>query len=193
MRRPRKLSGYDVCKKCCAKFANRRQIAFVLDGALVWVLVVASGFVLGVLIAIGPPSSSRRPRARRWIIWWFFFAITLAMLLAKDGFAGASPGKWLMGVQAVRRDMLAPIGFGASIGRNLPLLLPFAPLVVALQMMKGPRLGDDIAKTKVIWRKYADSPVFTGRPLAAVDEFAPLAGQLPPVHDTANPYQPPRQ
>jgi uncharacterized RDD family membrane protein YckC len=74
--------------------------------------------------------------------------------LLKDGFHGHSFGKSLLGLQVVDIDTGQGAGFGASFKRNLPMLIPFAPLVAAFQMSRGPRLGDGWANTRVVWKKY---------------------------------------
>jgi hypothetical protein len=70
-------------------------------------------------------------------------------------------------VQVLDARTGAPIGAGASFKRNLPLLIPIVgQLIILIQMLKGPRLGDGWAHTKVIWKKYAGQPIF--RPSGAL-------------------------
>ena len=45
--------------------------------------------------------------------------------------------------------------------RNLVLLVPLAPLVLVWIIGRGPRPGDGWAHTRVIWKRYADNPVFS--------------------------------
>ncbi len=40
--------------------------------------------------------------------------------------------------------------------------LPFAALYVAFQLIRGRRLGDTWARTRVIWMRYAQHPLFLG-------------------------------
>jgi len=54
-----------------------------------------------------------------------------------------------------------PAGFLRSFQRNVVLLIPFAPLVVVAVMARGPRLGDGWAGTRVVWKKFANNPVFS--------------------------------
>jgi len=131
---------------------NRRQVAWILDILIVnWGI----GFFAGLFVALlaGPTQGDDPPRI-------IFLAIA-AMFTFKDGIAGQSPGKAICGVQVVHRDSGAPAGFGRSFLRNWILLVPFVPLIVALTMGKGPRLGDEMGKTRVIWKRYRDHPVFT--------------------------------
>ncbi|MBI3837148.1 MAG: RDD family protein [Planctomycetia bacterium] len=189
MNRKSLLYGYNVCKRCRNGFANRRQIAYFIDGIVAFVLQILAGVVLGILLGITGLTSETSVG----IVDWFLFAFFFVALLAKDGFSGMSPGKALMGVRAVDRTTGVPIGFGASIVRNLPTAIPVVPLIVGLQLINGPRWGDRWAGTKVIWRKYADSPIFTGVPRERKPAFAPVAANLAPVRETGNPYQAPRQ
>jgi uncharacterized RDD family membrane protein YckC len=189
MNRKNLLYGYIVCKKCRNGFANRRQIAYVIDGFVAYILQILAGIVLGILLGITGLVSE----FSLGIVEWFLFAFFFVALLAKDGFSGTSPGKALMGVRAVDRKTGVPIGFGASLMRNLPTAIPFVPLIAGVQLIGGPRWGDGWAGTKVIWRKYADNPLFTGQPLELKEEFAPVAAPLAPVRETGNPYQAPRQ
>jgi hypothetical protein len=91
----------------------------------------------------------------------------------KDGFAGRSPGKWLFGLQVVRRGSLRPVGFLRSLRRNLLLAIPVLQAVVALiiayDVWQGEdRLGDGWAGTRVIWRKYARELPFAPRGIQCV-------------------------
>ncbi len=189
MQRKNLLYGHNVCKGCRNGFANRHQLAYFIDGVIAFILQIAAGYVLGVLLGITGFASPTSVG----IVEWFLFVFFVVALLAKDGFSGTSPGKALMGVQAIQRSTGVPIGFGASIMRNLPTAIPIVPLIVALQLIKGPRWGDGWAGTKVIWRKYADNPVFNDNPLEPQLAFAPVVAKLAPVRETGNPYQAPRQ
>jgi uncharacterized RDD family membrane protein YckC len=185
MKRPKKLYQHQVCSKCVSGFANRRQFAFVLDMVLLYAIEFFAAFVV---VMLASDELGQTPVAADRAITFSF----LGLFLLKDGFSGFSPGKWLMGVQAVKRETGQPVGFRESAARNLPLLLPFVPLIVAVQLMKGYRLGDGWSKAKVIWCRYADHPIFTGKPLDPADPFGPRHVDLPPVEDTTNPYHPPR-
>lgn len=190
MRRPKQLYGHDVCKKCCGKFANRRQFAYAIDLFLSYIVEFIAGAIIGIGLGITGLISNETVVTAFNI---FLIIVFTVVVLAKDGFFGYSPGKALMGVQAVDGDTGVPIGFGVSIKRNLPTLIPFIPLVIALQLMKGHRMGDGWAHSKVIWRKYANNPVFKVGHDAQDVGFGPANVSLPPVQQSANPYQAPRQ
>ncbi len=84
------------------------------------------------------------------------------LYVCKDCFSGHSPGKGVSGVRVVDRDTFEPIGIVGSLKRNLPILIPVMPIVIAFLLQKGYRVGDGWANSKVIWKKYANHPVFTG-------------------------------
>lgn len=164
------LFGQAVCKKCLYGFANRRQFAFIID----LVVVAAVGVPIGVGVGYGMQSM---PLATQYVIEFVFGALVGALFTLRDGFAGQSPGKRLMGVQVVDVGTGKPIGFGQSFKRNVyqmvgdvpvigPLLGFIALITIALQMIKGPRMGDGLGKTRVIWKQYYRSRVFGGDELA---------------------------
>lgn len=172
MSKAQSLYGHLVCKKCFYDFATRRQGAFWLDGILlypfmvvVWTCFIASSRAFGLsqdTMEQGETLLSFAP--------YVFF-------LAKDGLGGYSPGKWLCGARVTNGTTGHPGGFFTSFLRNLPLFIPFMPLLVALELKKGYRCGDRWAKSKVIWTRYADNPVFAprGRLRNSQAELAPNA------------------
>ncbi len=169
-RRRKPLYGVDVCGRCRNAFANRRQLAYIIDGVLWMIPVFAIGFVLGfvaALLLLPIPNLTTNPVLA---ILGFSNPITIVLswglpwlFLCKDGFNGMSPGKWLMGVQVVDRLTREPIGFWQSFKRNLILMVPVFPLIIALSMMSGKRLGDGWANTAVIWRKHRYEAPFEPR------------------------------
>ncbi len=160
MNKPKVLYGIEVCRKCYYSFANRRQIAYLIDaicyGIITWSLLLpldhvcaAMGLGFVVSFSIG-----------------LVAGVILAMVFAfKDGFSGHSLGKKLFGVQVVDRTTMDPIGFTRSFKRNWLLAIPYVSIIFVLmavfQMVKGPRVGDGMARTKVIWKKYRSTKVFS--------------------------------
>jgi uncharacterized RDD family membrane protein YckC len=148
--RARALYDYWICRKCSNGLVNRRQFAWVLDILAVWgimfVVVFMVAFVLGAARGAGRTDLSGLIAVLPWVLYglWPF----------RDGFGGRSFGKSVMGLQVVDVDTRQGAGFGTSFKRNLPLLIPFAPLVAAFQMSRGPRLGDGWANTRVVWKKH---------------------------------------
>ena len=158
MRKAKPLYSVPVCKKCYYRFANRRQGAYVIDVLLLYVFSFFLGLATaGTLFAL--EFSDDQVHFTVTVLGWTVIPL---MFFMKDGFAGHSPGKLICGVQVVDRQTRRPTGFGRSFMRNLPLLIPFMPLIIAFLLQKGYRIGDRWAKTKVIWKRYANHPVFAG-------------------------------
>ena len=153
------LYATSVCGTCYHDFANRRQLAFVLD----WFLWYSVSYGLGVagtvmLVVAHAPDAM----VTTFLVVGAYVAAPLAFF-CKDGFKGRSPGRALCGVQVIDRDTHAPIGFMPSLKRNLILYVPLMPVLIAFRLLKGHRFGDGWANTRVVWKKYAAHPVFTGR------------------------------
>ncbi len=156
---PKKLYGQGVCRRCYNTFATKRELAFLLD------VLVINGLIFLVGLAL-IRSGALHPSLRTSLGWqglsWLFLTL-------KDGFNGHSPGKVRFGLQVVDASTGQPAGFRASFKRNLPLLLPVVPLVVALQLRRGKRLGDEWAGTRVIWKAYQEKAPFAGHISPPVD------------------------
>jgi uncharacterized RDD family membrane protein YckC len=155
MAKAKPLYNHMVCKKCYYGFANRRQLAFFLDGLFWQILMFPLFFMFGfALAALGYSEEfiETTPDIAGFASMWLF--------ICKDGISGYSPGKAIMGVRVIDRLSGEPIGFWASFKRNLPLIIPFMPLVVGFSLCKGDRTGDGWARSKVIWKKYASHPIF---------------------------------
>ena len=159
MHKAKLLYGTPVCRKCLYKFANRRQIGYVLDWLLWLFISFWLGTMLGFLLGVMDVSDPVFKRINFFLAWFVFPLI----FFCKDGFVGYSLGKLICGVRVVHIETLQPQGFLSSFKRNLILIIPFMPLVIAFLLNKGHRLGDGWAKSKVIWKKYANHPVFTGQ------------------------------
>jgi len=83
------------------------------------------------------------------LVWWAALAILMIAMLFRDGFRRRSIGKQLLGLR-----LLTPkgegCGYGRSLLRNLPLIIPPWNLIeVALVLAGKARTGDRIAKTTV--------------------------------------------
>lgn len=150
-KRPKILYGQAVCAKCYYDFANRRQFAFVVDFLLFRCILLFLAFSLG--IATAPFISSELQINQLKLI---FEVIMWPIFLIKDGFDGQSWGKKLMEVQVVKDGSRELADFPDSFKRNLPVLIPFMPLIIGINLCKGKRFGDGWAKTRVIWNKYKE-------------------------------------
>lgn len=83
------------------------------------------------------------------IVWYVALGILMTGMLMRDGFHGRSPGKRLLGLR-----LLTPrgegCGYGRSLARNLPLIVPLWNLIEVVLVVAGkPRTGDRLAKTTV--------------------------------------------
>lgn len=149
------MYGHEVCKKCYFAFANRRQFAFLID-VLSWRVVTfpiffAIGFVMA-LLGFEEGAIVTSATLFGWLLLTLFFC--------KDSLAGQSPGKALLGVKVMDTRTGQAAGLFASFKRNLPLLVPFMPLIIGGLLCSGYRIGDNWAHTKVIWNKHAENPIF---------------------------------
>jgi len=160
MHKAMELYDQMVCPKCYYGFANRRQLAYFIDLMLLIILNILLGIILGIIEETnGYPKPDIDNMAR--VISWFLYVA----FICKDCFYGQSIGKVLCGVKVINESTGQPGEIGASMMRNLILLVPLMPLVVGFQLPRGYRVGDGWAKTKVIWKKYADHPIFAiGQP-----------------------------
>jgi len=148
MNKSKLLYETPVCKTCYYKFANRRQMAFIIDNTLFQIAIFTMAFAGISVIGAGVD-----------LIGYAIFPI----FCMKDGFAGYSFGKWLCRVRLLNINTGTPGGFYMSFLRNIPTIIPIFPLIIAYQLQKGKRWGDQWSGSKVIWLKYKDHPIFATR------------------------------
>lgn len=162
----KRIYDHPVCKKCFYKFANRRQLGFLVDSILEALIAYPIGFGVGYYLTNQGMNENTIELAGMGV-----GAMMAVAFGFKDGFSGHSPGKWLSNIQVVDITTNVPIAFGQSFKRNaiflfglIPLAGPIASLVIviALAIMcgNGYRWGDRFANTRAIWKRYAYSPVF---------------------------------
>lgn len=167
MTKSKSLYGHQVCKKCYYAFANRRQFAFVVD-LLGWrAAMFPVSFAIGLTMAIFGFEQSTIIASATLLGW-----ALLTLFFCKDSFAGQSPGKALLGVRVLDTRTGQTAGVLASLKRNLPLLVPFMPLIIGGRLCSGYRIGDHWAHTKVIWNKHAGHPIFAVNPTPAITPSA---------------------
>ena len=155
MPKSKPLYGHQVCKKCYLAFAYRRQFAFVID-LLGWrAAMLPISFMLGLVMAILRYQQGTIVATATLLGW-----LLLTLFFCKDAFTGQSPGKALLGVRVIDTRTGQAAGFMASFKRNLPLLIPFMPLIVGGRLCSGFRTGDKWAHTKVVWNRHAEHPIF---------------------------------
>ena len=84
------------------------------------------------------------------LVWVAAVFILMMVMLFRDGYRGRSLGKQLLGLRLVTPKG-ERCGWGRSVVRNLPLLIPGWNLVEVILVVGGkPRTGDRIAKTSVL-------------------------------------------
>ncbi len=160
---PRKLFGTPVCTKCRNGFANRRQLGYVIDWTLLMIVFFFGGVLYVLFFGDVVPLEDDSSLSADVLELLFFWVVVPLLFAMKDGFRGYSPGKWVCGVRVVDWETREPISFLQSFKRNLILVVPFMPLVVAFQLVRGRRMGDLWAKTGVIWVKKAHRMPFEPR------------------------------
>ncbi|HKB80844.1 MAG TPA: RDD family protein [Thermoanaerobaculia bacterium] len=83
------------------------------------------------------------------IVWLVALSLLLTGLLLRDGYRGRSPGKRMLGLR-LRTPRGDSCGYGRSIVRNVPLIIPGWNLIEAVLVVFGrSRTGDRIARTIV--------------------------------------------
>jgi uncharacterized RDD family membrane protein YckC len=83
------------------------------------------------------------------IVWAVALAVLLLGLLLRDGYRGRSLGKQMLGLRLVT-PRGEGCGYGRSLVRNLPLIIPPWNLIEAGLVLAGRRrTGDRIARTSV--------------------------------------------
>ena len=122
------------------------MLAHFIDDFVFWILVPILGSVAFLRI-----------HQEEWIA--ILVVLMLLLYLLKDG-RGLSVGKLFTGIEVVDVRTAKPAGYLASLKRNIPLLIPFVPLIIALQIPAGVRLGDGWAHTRVVLKKYRDKSPF---------------------------------
>ena len=121
-----------------------RVAAFLVDAlSLALVLMLPSSLISYALAWVGGSVKAIS------VVWAVAVCILMIGMLVRDGYRGRSLGKQLLGLR-----LLTPrgegCGWGRSIVRNLPLIIPPWNLVEAVMVFAGKaRTGDRIARTTV--------------------------------------------
>lgn len=121
-----------------------RIAAFLVDAVSMSIILVLPASIVSYILAwVGGAVKAIA------IVWMAALALLLFGILLRDGFRGRSLGKQMLGLRLVtpRGD---GCGYGRSIVRNLPLIIPPWNLIEALLVITGRlRTGDRIAHTAV--------------------------------------------
>lgn len=120
-----------------------RIAAFLVDALTISLILILPGAAISYgMTWTGSP---------RWIqlVWWVVLGVLMLAMLFRDGYRGRSLGKQLLGLR-----LLTPkgdhCGWGRSLVRNLPLVVPGWNLLEVVLVLAGkPRTGDRIARTSV--------------------------------------------
>lgn len=130
--------------------SSKRNLAYVIDCLPLMATVIGS-FYLTWAIAENKISGELRVLAS--LAFTCFGIFAPIYLLFKDSIKGQSIGKKLLGCRVVLSATGKPIGPAESLIRNLPFILPLAPLIeliVSKVNPDGQRLGDMLAETTVV-------------------------------------------
>jgi uncharacterized RDD family membrane protein YckC len=123
-----------------------RIAAFFVDSLLLCLLLIIPSTIISYAVAwLG--GSTRAISS----VWWVTLVIVAAGMVLRDGYRGRSPGKRLFGLTL--RTPSGRCGFGRSIVRNLPLLIPGINLIEAALVLfnrSSRRTGDYLARTMVV-------------------------------------------
>lgn len=83
------------------------------------------------------------------LVWWAALAILMLAMLLRDGFRRRSLGKQLLGLR-LKTPKGEGCGYGRSILRNVPLVVPGWNLLEVILVVAGKaRTGDKLAGTTV--------------------------------------------
>jgi len=155
---PSGLNGHIVCRTCRLSYIGRRQAAYAVDCTLLYVapllLLIQRGYSI-----VGATATYSAGMTLCLLI------LLRIPLLVRDTVRGRSPGKWLTGLRVVRLESGEPISAAPSVGRNLVLCVPVvSELILAVQIQRGHRMGDNWSGACVAWDRYRfRAPFCTGK------------------------------
>lgn len=121
-----------------------RVAAFLLDALSMSLILILPASAVSYLMAwIGGSVKVIQ------IVWWVALGILVVAILIRDGMSGRSLGKRILGLRLIT-PRGERCGYGRSIVRNLPLVLPPWNLIELVLVVAGrARTGDRIARTTV--------------------------------------------
>lgn len=123
-----------------------RIAAFVIDALALSLILILPGSVVSYAAAwFGSIKLVS-------IVWYIVLLIFMTGMLLRDGLIGRSPGKTILGLQLAKKNG-GRCGYGCSLLRNLPLMIPLWNLVeiyLVLFGSRGLRTGDRLAGTAVV-------------------------------------------
>lgn len=121
-----------------------RVAAFLVDALSLSVLLILPASIISYTLAwIGGAIRAIQ------LVWVVALLILMLGMLLRDGFRGRSIGKQLLGLR-IKTPHGEGCGYGRSIVRNLPLLIPLWNLIEMVMVLAGKaRTGDRIGRTLV--------------------------------------------
>ncbi len=189
MRKPLPLYGHKVCSKCVYSFTNRRQFAYVIDVLPLLAINFGMQAVGRALVASSPDQATTFALVTlivSTIVTLLFYmkdgfgGKSIGKMICGVTVIDRDSGKPIGFFTSLKRwlpfliimivlnllSALVVVGVidqvvGGVIILGLSVVAGFMVLAIGVIMAKGPRWGDGIANTKVIWDKYAGNPVFT--------------------------------
>ncbi len=168
------LYGVRICRGCSVAFWWRRGVAAMLDMLLFYLvlpgLCVGTSYWMAVHWPFTSPGVVDALAIVVIVVVCLGAFVPPLLYFVKDGGAGYSPGKWLCGLRVISGRTGRPAGVAESSLRNMLLgLFPPIGLLMSGQVRRGPRWGDELADTRVVWWRYRESPVF-GRAAVPPDD-----------------------
>jgi uncharacterized RDD family membrane protein YckC len=121
-----------------------RIAAFLVDALTISIILILPASAISYAMTwTGSPRGIQ-------FVWWVALAILVLAMLLRDGFRGRSIGKQLLGLR-LTTPKGEGCGWGRSIARNIPVVLPGWNLLEVFFVLAGkPRTGDRIARTTVL-------------------------------------------
>jgi uncharacterized RDD family membrane protein YckC len=121
-----------------------RIAAFLVDALSISLILILPSSILSYAMAwIGGDMKAIQ------LVWFVALGILMLAMLLRDGYKGRSLGKHLLGLRLVT-PRGEGCGFGRSIIRNVPLVVPGWNVIETILVLAGkPRTGDRIARTVV--------------------------------------------
>lgn len=120
-----------------------RIAAFLVDALSISIILILPASLVSYAM-----TWTANPRGIQ-LVWWVALGILMIAILLRDGFRGRSLGKQVLGLRLVT-PRGEGCGYGRSILRNLPLLIPGLNVLEVLLVLFGTaRTGDRIARTTV--------------------------------------------
>jgi uncharacterized RDD family membrane protein YckC len=204
-----RLYRVPICRRCSNEFTKLRVVAGFIDWfvllpalflgvSLAWLVCVGIVESTTDIVVIDTDSPWEEPKAYYVepvlrASGWLIPVLSYLLFCAKDGFSGYSPGKIWLELRVVDQKTGAPIGFVQSIKRNFaPAAFCLLAAFALVQLRYGPRVGDEIGKTKVIWRRYLDRQPFLRLTKEWVGEPTTQPESAPRPVEDHNPYRAPQ-